>query len=546
MQETTEQPTLAPEATDGLSAAALRAETWAGEPFLHPDEDPAAVLAPGTARRRALDDALAEIEAGRREPSYDWKIRYALMLGLERVLSQSPPRLASGTELRRHQIDALAGMLTELIAATQVEPELNGNGADGRGGRAEDERRGRSRRPPRGAGRGARASAGAPGQGSRREPALPLPPPDRLRQDDRRRGLRRGRPHARRPDPHPPPAARHAVQPRADGRGLRRPLRGRDPQGQDAEAPEPRDRPDLRLVRAPLAGPEPGGVQPRDRRRGAHRARREDEPGDPQLLGPDLHRHDGDRAADREAGLRRLPRLDRRAAARRRRAARADRAAALPARAAGRRDLVGADRRRRLRGARAGRGARPHGAEPGRREPLPRPLREHARDRLRRGRRARVQPGQGVPRGRAQGRGGQRPDAARAARRDARRLRARRDQHPDQRDAARRGLELTARDRLHAPRPDRLAPRLPAADRPDHAHAPAQGGRRRRSTSSPRARRTTSASSRCTACWTPTSTARARASPRRRGGAFSGGPGGSSRRRRGSCPSRRTSSGASP
>src|SRR5213076_2972325 len=47
---------------------------------------------------------------------------------LERVLSERPPRLASGTELRRHQIDALAGMLTELIAATQVEPELNGNG----------------------------------------------------------------------------------------------------------------------------------------------------------------------------------------------------------------------------------------------------------------------------------------------------------------------------------------------------------------------------------------------------------------------------------
>ena len=129
MQEATEQPTLAPEATDGLSAAALRAEAWAGEPFLHPDEDPAAVLAPGTARRRALDDALTEIEAGNREPSYDWKIRYALMLGLERVLSGRPPKLASGTELRRHQIDALAGMLTELIAATQVEPDLNGNGA---------------------------------------------------------------------------------------------------------------------------------------------------------------------------------------------------------------------------------------------------------------------------------------------------------------------------------------------------------------------------------------------------------------------------------
>jgi ribonuclease E len=128
MQEAIKQPTLAPEAADGLSAAALRAEAWAGEPFLHPDEDPSVYLAEGTARRRALDDALAEIEAGAKEPSYGWKIRYALMLGLERVLSERPPRLASGTELRRHQIDALAGMLTELIAATQVEPELNGNG----------------------------------------------------------------------------------------------------------------------------------------------------------------------------------------------------------------------------------------------------------------------------------------------------------------------------------------------------------------------------------------------------------------------------------
>jgi superfamily II DNA or RNA helicase len=87
------------------------------------------VLGPGTARRLALDDALEEIEGGRRLPSYEWKRRYALMLGLERVLSDRPPRLASGTELRRHQIDALAGMLTELIAAAQAAPELaNGNG----------------------------------------------------------------------------------------------------------------------------------------------------------------------------------------------------------------------------------------------------------------------------------------------------------------------------------------------------------------------------------------------------------------------------------
>jgi ribonuclease E len=139
MQETTEQSTLAPEAPDGLAASALRAEAWAGEPFLHPDEDPAVALAPGTARRRALDDALAELDAGAGEPSYGWKIRYALMLGLECVLSQDQPRLASGTELRRHQVDALAGMLTELIAATQAEQEANGNGAVAEGELEEEE-----------------------------------------------------------------------------------------------------------------------------------------------------------------------------------------------------------------------------------------------------------------------------------------------------------------------------------------------------------------------------------------------------------------------
>jgi ribonuclease E len=128
MQETTEQPTLAPEAANGLSEAAARAQNWAGEPFLRPDEDPAVVLAPGTARRLALDDALEEIGGGRTAPSYEWKRRYALMLGLERVLSERPPRLASGTELRRHQIDALAGMLTELIAVAQAETELDANG----------------------------------------------------------------------------------------------------------------------------------------------------------------------------------------------------------------------------------------------------------------------------------------------------------------------------------------------------------------------------------------------------------------------------------
>jgi ribonuclease E len=123
MQDTIDQPLTAPDTTGALVASAERAAAWAGEPFLHAGEDTAQVLAPGTARRRALDDAIAEIEAGRTEPSNDWKIRYALMLGLERVLSEKPPHLRSGTELRRHQVDALAGMLTELIAAAQRQPE---------------------------------------------------------------------------------------------------------------------------------------------------------------------------------------------------------------------------------------------------------------------------------------------------------------------------------------------------------------------------------------------------------------------------------------
>jgi len=127
MQNIKEQPTKASEATDGLTAAALRAEAWAGEPFLREGEDPDRVLAPSTSRRRALDDALAEIEAGRRDPSPQWKVSYGLMLGLERVLAEERPHLASGTELRRHQVDALAGMLTELIASH--EKEMNGNGA---------------------------------------------------------------------------------------------------------------------------------------------------------------------------------------------------------------------------------------------------------------------------------------------------------------------------------------------------------------------------------------------------------------------------------
>src|ERR1700758_776327 len=128
MQEAIQQPTSSLEATDPIVAAALRAEAWAGEPFVREGEDPAEALGEGTARRRALDDALAEIDAGLKDPSPKWKVRYGLLLGLERVLAEPEPTTAAGTALRRHQVDALAGMLTELIAASQRYDEPNGNG----------------------------------------------------------------------------------------------------------------------------------------------------------------------------------------------------------------------------------------------------------------------------------------------------------------------------------------------------------------------------------------------------------------------------------
>jgi ribonuclease E len=131
MQEAT-QPIILSEAADPLAAAAYRAEAWAGEPFLREGENPADVLGPGTARGRALEDALAEIASGRTAPSPQWKVRYGLMLGLERVLADPEPHTAAGTPLRRHQIDALAGMLTELIAAVQRDEETNGH-ANGNG-----------------------------------------------------------------------------------------------------------------------------------------------------------------------------------------------------------------------------------------------------------------------------------------------------------------------------------------------------------------------------------------------------------------------------
>jgi ribonuclease E len=99
-----------------------RVEQWTREPFA---SDPEA-LRPGTARRRAFDAALTEIESGREEPSIQWRQEYSLMLGLERLLADEEPKLVDGTVLSAHQVDALSGTLTALIAEAE---RKNGNGA---------------------------------------------------------------------------------------------------------------------------------------------------------------------------------------------------------------------------------------------------------------------------------------------------------------------------------------------------------------------------------------------------------------------------------
>ena len=105
--------------------AIARAEDFTRERFIYEGETAAEALAPGSARRRALDAALVEIDAGTKKPSIEWRRRFALLLGLERLLSEEEPRLVDGTVLSAHQVDALSGTLTALLAEAQ---RSNGNG----------------------------------------------------------------------------------------------------------------------------------------------------------------------------------------------------------------------------------------------------------------------------------------------------------------------------------------------------------------------------------------------------------------------------------
>ncbi|HEY7255204.1 MAG TPA: DEAD/DEAH box helicase family protein [Solirubrobacterales bacterium] len=113
-----------------------RAAEFAREPFLLDGEGPEA-LAPATARREALDAAIAELDQGLENPSIEWRRNFSLMLGLERLLAEEPPKLRDGAELNPHQVDALSGTLTELIAEQQA--ALNGGGRNGGNGSAAED-----------------------------------------------------------------------------------------------------------------------------------------------------------------------------------------------------------------------------------------------------------------------------------------------------------------------------------------------------------------------------------------------------------------------
>src|SRR3954452_4655827 len=97
------------------------------EPFVLSDEALEAALGPQSPRRLAFDEALAELDAGLTYPSVACRQRWSLLLGLERLLGVEEPTLVDGTVLSAHQVDALSGTLTALLAEAQ---RTGANGSD--------------------------------------------------------------------------------------------------------------------------------------------------------------------------------------------------------------------------------------------------------------------------------------------------------------------------------------------------------------------------------------------------------------------------------
>ena len=421
-----------------VPSAIERAEAFTRERFVHEGEDAATALAPGSARRRALDAALAELDRGAKAPSTRWRRRYALLLGLERLLSQDTPTLADGTTLNPHQVDALSGTLTALLAAAQnghaetpaeasgpapvlavdepadaepddaddddleldldldLDEEEEDEIAEAAGeplgeddlpsdedDDAEDGRRRRGRR------RGSRRR-------SQRPQALLVRARDRRRQDRRRDGLRRGLAHRRHPDPHPPPQPRRPVPRRA--RTTAATATRESPPLLEGDGTQRTDGPVTVetyqwFVRNAGRISDAYTIVICDEAHtalGEKTSRRH-----PRLDGPDLHRHDGDGRAHRAPRHRPLPDADVALRPRAGRAPRRHRAAALhpdpagPGRADDRQGPAAQGRgRRRVRPGDAGRAAGPGAVQPGDRRPLQDALQRRARRRLRRGRQA--------------------------------------------------------------------------------------------------------------------------------------------------------------
>ena len=473
---------------------------------------PPARSAEDTPRRRALDAALAEIEAGREEPSIEWRREYSLMLGLERVLADEEPKLVDGTMLSAHQVDALSGTLIALTAEQMAGSQAQSATATAR-----------------------RASFEELPSGE-----VEIEGDDELSEDDepldwdRGRGGRGG---GRRGCPHDDPgAARRFWFEHATGAGktvaalgfveasrtggvlilthrrnlvdqfngelrdrgyrkrVQRPLLG-DKAARRRGSGHRRDLPVVRAQR----GQDLRRLHDRDLRRGPHRARREDHGLDPPVAGPGLRRHDRHRRADRPPRHRPLPHPDLALRPGAGRPPRRDRARC--AACASRRAWACA-RSPRCRCARA------RSTRTSTRKSWPQLLDQtpfnlaiadlykvrfkdlpgvvytagvrHAHN-VAEAFMAAGHQGQGRVGRDAQARAHARPG----------RLRARRDRRALQRPAAGRGLELTARHRLHAPRAHRVAAHLPAARGP--RDAPHSRARRRASssTSSTRPRPTT-------------------------------------------------------
>ena len=115
--------------------AIARAERLTRERFVYDGETLEAALAPDSPRRRALDAAMLEVGAGRKTPSVQWRREFSLLLGLERLLYEEEPHLVDGTVLSAHQVDALSGTLTALLA----EAQRSANGHAAANGTASDQ-----------------------------------------------------------------------------------------------------------------------------------------------------------------------------------------------------------------------------------------------------------------------------------------------------------------------------------------------------------------------------------------------------------------------